>query len=184
MNANATFDSPRRPLISQLAKYASYHRDRRNIVTHFVGVPMIVFAVMVLLSRPEFKVNGVMLSPMWVAALLAVLYYLRLEISLGLVMAASFAGMGLAAATFAHASVPMWLCTGLGVFVVGWAIQFLGHYYEGKKPAFVDDIMGLLIGPLFVAAELLFMLGLRRDLEREIEAVAGPTHIRAQSAVV
>jgi hypothetical protein len=35
-----------------------------------------------------------------------------------------------------------------------------------------------------VAAELLFLLGLRRDLEREIEAIAGPTHIRAQGAVV
>ena len=26
-----------------LAQYAAYHRDRRNIVSHFVGVPMIVF---------------------------------------------------------------------------------------------------------------------------------------------
>jgi uncharacterized membrane protein YGL010W len=184
MDANATLDSPQRPLLAQLAKYASYHRDRRNIATHFIGVPMIVFAVMVLLSRPEFKLNGIMLSPMWVAALLAVLYYLRLEITLGLVMAASFIGLGLAAANFAHTTTLVWLGTGVGVFVVGWAIQFLGHYYEGKKPAFVDDIMGLLIGPLFVAAELLFLLGLRRDLEREIEAIAGPTHIRAQGAVV
>ena len=28
-----------------LAQYAAYHRDRRNIVSHFVGVPMIVFSI-------------------------------------------------------------------------------------------------------------------------------------------
>ena len=37
-----------------LTQYAAYHRDRRNIVSHFVGVPMIVFAVGVLLARPTW----------------------------------------------------------------------------------------------------------------------------------
>ena len=36
-------------------------------------------------------------------------------------------------------------------------------------PAFVDDIMGLAIGPLFVVAELAFLCGLRKPLEEEIE---------------
>ena len=35
-----------------LVQYAAYHRDRRNIVSHFIGVPMIVFAIGVLLARP------------------------------------------------------------------------------------------------------------------------------------
>ena len=30
-------------------------------------------------------------------------------------------------------------------FAGGWAIQFLGHAFEGKKPAFVDDLVGLLV---------------------------------------
>ncbi len=28
------------------------------------------------------------------------------------------------------------------MFVIGWAIQFVGHHYEGRKPAFVDDVTG------------------------------------------
>ena len=32
-------------LEQNLTQYAAYHRDRRNIATHFVGIPMIVFAV-------------------------------------------------------------------------------------------------------------------------------------------
>ena len=43
-----------------------------------------------------------------------------------------------------------------------------------KKPAFVDDIMGLAIGPLFVLAELSFELGLRSALKDEIERRSGP----------
>ena len=33
-----------------LTHYAAYHRDRRNIASHFIGIPMIVLAVAVLLS--------------------------------------------------------------------------------------------------------------------------------------
>ncbi len=49
-----------------LSGYAQYHRDRRNIVGHFVGVPMIVFAIGVLLARPAFDFGGVALSPAWI----------------------------------------------------------------------------------------------------------------------
>ena len=44
--------SPFRPARELLVQYARYHRDRRNIATHFVGIPMIVFALGVLLARP------------------------------------------------------------------------------------------------------------------------------------
>jgi len=59
------------------------------------------------------------------------------------------------------------------MFVIGWIIQLVGHIHEGRKPAFLDDIVGLLIGPLFVVAEICFLLGLRRELEVAINAKAG-----------
>ena len=71
-----------------------------------------------------------------------------------------------------------WLGWGLGFFGVGWVIQFIGHYYEGKKPAFADDLVGLLVGPMFVAAEALFALGLAQGLLHEIEHRVGPTLLR------
>ncbi|HEY1418157.1 MAG TPA: Mpo1-like protein, partial [Myxococcaceae bacterium] len=40
-----------RTLAQQLTQYAGYHRDRRNIAGHFVGIPAIYFAVVILLSR-------------------------------------------------------------------------------------------------------------------------------------
>ena len=42
-------------LVDQLAQYADYHRDRRNIATHFVGIPVSVLALQVLLSRPAHR---------------------------------------------------------------------------------------------------------------------------------
>lgn len=65
------------------------------------------------------------------------------------------------------------LLLGVGLFVVGWVFQFVGHYFEGKKPAFVDDLMGLVIGPLFVVAEILFLIGFFEDLKASIEQHAG-----------
>lgn len=162
-------------LTDQLSQYAAYHRDRRNILTHFVGIPMIVLAVAVLLARPVFAQWGaVALSPATAVTLASVLYYLRLDVRLGVVMAALMALCLWFAQAVAAQSTGTWLVVGIGLFVVGWVIQFIGHYYEGRKPAFVDDITGLIIGPLFVVAEAGFLLGLRRGLQHDIEARVGP----------
>lgn len=167
-------------LTERLAQYAAYHRDRRNIATHLVGVPMIVFAVMVLLSRPVlFPIGAAPVTPALVAALVTIAWYVSLDRPLGLLMAVLFAA-GLAAATpLAAAGTLAWLGWGVGLFVVGWVIQFVGHAYEGRKPAFVDDLVGLIVGPLFVVAEVLFALGLRRTLQADIERRVGPTRVGA-----
>ncbi|ALF90292.1 hypothetical protein RSUY_39850 (plasmid) [Ralstonia solanacearum] len=52
--------------------------------------------------------------------------------------------------------------------MIGWIVQFVGHYYEGRKPAFVDDLAGLVIGPLFLVAETAFAIGLRGALRDEV----------------
>jgi uncharacterized membrane protein YGL010W len=82
------------------------------------------------------------------------------------------------AASLAMQSTALWLSSGIGLFVVGWVIQFVGHSWEGRKPAFIDDLMGLVIGPLFVVAEAAFLLGLRKEVEQVIIERAGATCIR------
>ena len=165
--------------VTYLSEYGAYHRDKRNVATHFIGIPMIVAAVAILLSRPVFAyADGVAISPALIAITLTALFYLKLDVRFGIAMTVFllfclWLGQLLAAQTTA-----IWLSWGIGMFVVGWVFQFVGHYYEGKKPAFVDDIMGLAIGPIFVAAELAFALGLRKDVQDAMEARVGPTFIR------
>jgi len=166
--------------IDHLANYAEYHRDSRNIMTHLVGVPVIVFAVIVILSRPSFVVADYMVTPAMVAYLLSVAFYLRLNLVFGVLMAALMGAGIYGANQIAAQSTTVWLLCGVGLFFAGWVVQFIGHYYEGKKPAFVDDIMGLMIGPLFILAEVLFALGLFKGLKAEIESRVGGVRTGAQ----
>ncbi len=161
-------------LIENLSQYAAYHRDSRNIVTHFVGIPMIVLAVTLLLSRPYVDAAGIALSPALLLAVLSASYYLRLDLRFGLVMSALLAVCVYVSALVATQPTMFWLVSGIGLFVIGWVFQFIGHFYEGKKPAFVDDVMGLIIGPLFVVAEFAFLFGLRKELQGQIDSVSGP----------
>jgi uncharacterized membrane protein YGL010W len=171
-----------RTLTQQLAQYAEYHRDRRNIATHFIGIPLIVLAVAVLMSRPAWSVAGLpfALSPAWAVFVVATLYYLVLDVPLGVMMAVVSALCLACGQWLASQSTGVWIGSGVGVFVVGWVFQFIGHIaYEHRKPAFVDDLAGLVIGPLFVLAEALFGFGWRPALREAIEAKVGPTRINA-----
>jgi uncharacterized membrane protein YGL010W len=162
-----------------LTQYAAYHRDRRNIVSHFVGVPMIVFAIGVLLAHPQWQLNGLAFTPAWILLVVAAMWWLtRGALTLGLVTSAATVGLLLLAHNAADASLGVRLLWGIGCFVVGWVIQFIGHWYEGKKPAFVDDMVGLLVGPMFIVAEVMFALGWNRPLLAEIEERVGPTVLR------
>lgn len=165
-------------LIDQLAQYGAYHRDPRNITTHFVGVPMITLAVVTLLSRPTFMAGPLPLSIALVLAIATCIFYFRLDTRFGIAMAVQLAAMLAIGQWFAAQGTGLWLGAGVGLFVVGWIIQFIGHYYEGKKPAFVDDLVGLLIGPLFVVAELAFALKLRLEVQAAIDARVGPVRLR------
>ncbi len=160
-------------LTDQLSTYAAYHRDRRNIALHLVGIPLILASIEILGSRPIFALAGMTLTPVILIAVAAGLFYLLLDLPLGLTMALVLAAGAWLGETIAAMPTATWLGVGVGMFVVGWIIQLVGHVHEGRKPAFLDDLVGLLIGPLFVIAEIAFMLGLRRDLDTSIEARAG-----------
>lgn len=168
-------------LIDQLSTYASYHRDRRNIATHFVGIPMILFAITAFMSRPVFAVGGVpfALSPAFIAMVLVAIYYFALDVRYGIAMALVLAANIWGAAQLAAQSTAVWAATAGGLFVVGWIFQLVGHAFEGKKPAFLDDLAGLLIGPLFVVAEAGFMIGLGASVNEKIIERAGPTRAGA-----
>jgi len=161
-------------LTDQLSTYAAYHRDRRNIALHLIGIPLIFASIDILASRPAFRLDGIALNPAILISLAVGLFYLRLDLRLGLVMALVLTGACWLGKAVAAMPTHLWLEAGIGLFVVGWIIQLVGHVQEGRKPAFLDDLVGLLIGPLFVVAEISFLLGLRRDLDAAIGTRAGP----------
>ncbi len=163
-------------LEEHLTQYAAYHRDRRNIATHFVGVPMIVFAILLALATVAVPAGPVTITLAAVLAIVSCAYYLKLDLVLGVTMAAVLFVMCAGASEItARASTGATLGWALAIFVAGWAIQFLGHKFEGMKPAFFDDVQQLLIAPLFVCAEVFFLLGAKPGLQRYIEDRVGRT---------
>lgn len=158
-------------LVDRLVSYAEYHRDKRNIATHFVGVPMILVGSQAALAR--IGIGPLNLATAATAA--ATRYYHALDPTYGAAMGAVLAATCAAGTAIAALPLPVWAGTTAGLFVGGWAMQFLGHYFEGRKPAFLDDMRGLLDGPLFLVAEVAFALGRSPELKDEVERRAGPT---------
>ncbi len=166
-------------LEENLTQYAAYHRDRRNIATHFVGVPMIVFAIILALATASIQVGAIAITLAAVVSIAACIYYFRLDWVFGVTMAIVLFAMCAAASEMtARMSTVAALGWAAAIFAVGWALQFLGHKFEGMKPAFFDDVMQLIIGPLFVCAEVFFLLGAKPRLRRYIEERVGPTVAR------
>ncbi|MDO6677121.1 DUF962 domain-containing protein [Shewanella sp. 4_MG-2023] len=161
--------------VEQLATYKSVHLNPNNIRTHFIGVPLIIWSVFLmlnfipvnLLSLPNLYINVNVASAFAIGTLI---YYFILHkgLALGLTI---FIVPVLITTTLAAQHGAGWLVA-IAVFVVGWAIQFIGHKYEKAKPAFIDDLNQLLIGPFFLMAELYFMLGFGKELEEEITPIA------------
>ncbi|MHC1478708.1 Mpo1 family 2-hydroxy fatty acid dioxygenase [Frateuria aurantia] len=160
-------------LIDVLSEYACYHRDPRNLATHMFGVPMIMLGTAALLSRPGLPMEPRLLSPALIVAVLAAGYYLRIDRRLGIVMSLVLTALVALAHQIASQPTALWLGLGLGLLLGGWMVQFVGHYFEGRKPAFVDDLSQLLIGPLFITVEVGFMLGLGHRLRLAVEHRAG-----------
>jgi len=52
-----------RNLVRQLSLYAAYHRHPRNVRIHCVGIPLMVVATAVLLSRPSVLAMGWVFTP-------------------------------------------------------------------------------------------------------------------------
>lgn len=150
----------------QLASYAAVHRDWRNKVTHFAGIPLIVFSLMLALSLWRFEILGREWTGSLLVSLLAVLGWLALDLGVGIVMGLIMAVAWYAAEALAAALGPppaVWTAF-LVLFVGGWALQFVGHFYEGKRPALIDNLFQAFIGPMFLVAEAMVMMGQRSDL--------------------
>jgi uncharacterized membrane protein YGL010W len=165
-------------ITEHLSKYATYHRDRRNIATHFFGIPLILFGVTTFLSRPAIELGPLSVSPAVIGVLVSAGFYLAVDLLYGAAMVALMVLSLWSGAALASSTTEIWLGAALAMFVGGWVLQLVGHGFEGKRPAFTDDLMGLIIGPLFLAAEVGFALGLRREIARAIVERAGPTVIR------
>ena len=153
---------PRREVDRWLGNYAEDHRNPTNVLIHWICVPLIlwtgvallwVIPVPVLLGR----------AGLWagVAMFFALSFYMRLSRPLGFGMLAAFVLLGLITEGLYRVLGPGWLMwLAIGVFVLAWIAQFIGHQIEGKRPSFLTDLAYLLIGPAWLVAKVMRRLGI------------------------
>jgi uncharacterized membrane protein YGL010W len=168
-------------LEDQMSFYAAYHQDARNKATHFVGVPLIVFSLMIPLGWLRADLGGFSLSAALAVTAALVLYYLVLDIPLGLAMGLVFALLLWAAEPLSQATLGASLTWFLVLFAGGWALQLWGHVFEGRKPALVDNLFQIFVAPIFLAAEVFFALGYKPGLHEAVQRRA--TEMRAQAGI-
>ena len=149
---------------SYLDKYGESHQNHTNKLIHWVCVPAIMFSLFGILYAIPFPVErGLFTNWSAVVIVLAWIYYLRLSIPMflgflvigGLLVwgnNALYQALGEDAGQLALVS--------LGIFVIAWIGQFIGHKIEGKKPSFLEDLQFLLIGPAWLLHFIYKKLGI------------------------
>jgi uncharacterized membrane protein YGL010W len=133
---------------------------------HVLGIIFLFLAAILPLSLWPISVLGFQTSAAVIAVIPVLVYWLMLDLALGLgILVAATVLLSVGAAIAVHASsVGLWSLTAF-LIVVGVASQIIGHrVFEGRQPALVDNPTHLLLGPMFVMAKLFIALGFRRDL--------------------
>ena len=151
-----------RPVDAYLDQYSADHRNATNQWIHLLCVPPIVWSVTAMLWTipvPENLLRPGAVSAFAMVAALA--WYWRMSRKLWIGIFGFFMLFALLNNFIASRfGMPALLWTSIGVFVVAWIGQFIGHIYEGHRPSFFTDLTFLLIGPLWTLRKLYQRLGL------------------------
>ena len=153
-------------LKEQLVSYGAYHKDPRNKLTHFVGVPLVTFSLFLVLSwfrfapAPDWPITGATLF-----FLVVFLYYLRLDWPVALLQAP------VNLVLLALGPTPRRRCRSENRCSMSlppsWAAGSFNCWTRHRRPAtgaLADNLLQIFNAPLFLTVEVLFLFGLRQDL--------------------
>lgn len=156
------------PLTEQLAFYRSYHRTAGCKATHFVGVPLVTFSILIPMGWLAFGVADFRVSLAMVFVIATLAYYFLLDRTLATLMTLAMAPVTWAADWISRLPFSTSLAVFLVSFILGWAFQIAGHVIERKRPALLDNFsQAVFTAPLFVLLEAMEGLGWRRPSRHE-----------------
>ena len=133
-----------------LESYEKNHQNPINEAIHMIAIPLIMFSILGMTAAFDIFLEYILVG-------LVFFYYLKLSKTAALLML-------------------VWLLIYLGLvvllkpyiieisvllFAFGWILQFLGHFIEGKRPSFFEDLRYFLIGPLFVVQKVISKFGIK-----------------------
>ena len=141
-----------------LDEYGSSHKNSTNEALHWICVPVILWCVLGLLWITPFpsSIRAAVPFANWATgiAVLALIYYALLSVPLALGILPLLALMLLSLDALSRNTLaPMWMIC-VSLFVLAWIGQFIGHAIEKKRPSFFKDVQFLIIGPMWLLANV------------------------------
>tara|TARA_B100000131_G_scaffold243245_1_gene235861 strand:- start:522 stop:992 length:471 start_codon:yes stop_codon:yes gene_type:complete len=147
-----------------ISDYGVSHQNPTNKKIHWICVPAIMFTLLGLLSLIKIEIGNFKITLAYILIVLAWLFYLRLsvKISIGMVFisAISLSGIHQLEKFIGLENWTLFFIY-LGVFILAWIGQFIGHKIEGQKPSFFEDLQFLLIGPAWLLSFIYKKIGIR-----------------------
>lgn len=158
-------------LTEQLSLYQSYHTKPITKLTHYIGVPALVFAAMILFGWVHISIPNIFsINLTWILLAALIIFYFSLDFLLAAGLGVILILMAFIAEFFSQPEITkLGIIAFLFFFITGVVAQLIGHLHEKKKPAFMQSLTQALIAPLYLFAEVMFSLGWRKDLEEKIK---------------
>tara|TARA_B100000497_G_C7689057_1_gene418400 strand:- start:2570 stop:3043 length:474 start_codon:yes stop_codon:yes gene_type:complete len=146
--------------------YGESHQNDTNKLIHWICIPLIIFSLFGMLMAIPFPESlfGLYFNAAGFVLFLSLVFYLRLSFSL-------FAGFFIVGSLLLFVNYKLFQAIGmdngemalisLGIFVLAWIGQFVGHKIEGAKPSFFEDLQFLMIGPAWLLQFIYKKFGLK-----------------------
>ncbi len=154
----------------QMGMYAAYHRDWCNQATHHIGVPLIVFSLILALTQVRLGyIAGLSVNAAPIVLGVLLLGYILAVPIVGILATVFYGALLWLAVVIAENQSPVLWAVVATCFIGGWIIQFVGHVFEGRKPALTVNAIQIFMAPPFLIAELLFLCGLQQALKANLQ---------------
>ena len=133
-----------------LESYEKNHQNPINEAIHIIAIPLIMFSILGMTAAFDIFLEYILVG-------IVIFYYLKLsKIAALLMLVWLLIYLGLVVLL-----KPYIIEISILLFAFGWILQFLGHFIEGKRPSFFEDLRYFLIGPLFVAQKVMSKFGIK-----------------------
>ena len=133
-----------------LESYEKNHQNPINEAIHIIAIPLIMFSILGMTAAFDIFLEYILVG-------IVFFYYLKLsKIAALLMLVWLLIYLGLVVLL-----KPYIIEISILLFAFGWILQFLGHFIEGKRPSFFEDLRYFLIGPLFVVQKVISKFGIK-----------------------
>ncbi len=147
--------------------YDRFHTNKTDQLTHYIGIPAIVFSLLMLLNWVSIDIAAQWkISFAWLVVIAALIYYCMLNVRIGILTTIVLVILTFIAALVARPTpTQLSALLFLVLFIGGWALIFIGHSFEKNKLGFNKILLNTIHGPIFLVMDIINLSGIGQLFE-------------------